>query len=75
MYIVKRKDNIRLILEVKDYKNYDNVADIIISVKYGTYKVQVKFLWFWITIKEFSEHDYYDALECYQYCTNPYKLK
>lgn len=60
MYIIDRRKNIRLIV-VK----YDEVGLII-------YKVQIKVFWFWITIKEFDEDDYYDALDCFRYCTNPY---
>lgn len=26
----------------------------------------------WITIKEFDEDEYYDAVDCFRYCTNPY---
>lgn len=26
----------------------------------------------WITIKEFDEDDYYDAVDCFRYYTNPY---
>lgn len=37
------------------------------------YKVQIKVLWFWVTIKEFDEDEYYDAVDCFRYCTNPYK--
>jgi hypothetical protein len=36
------------------------------------YKVQIKVLWFWVTIKEFDEDEYYDAVDCFRYCTNPY---
>lgn len=60
MYIINRRKNIRLIVV-----EYDEVGLII-------YKVQIKVFWFWITIKEFDEDDYYDALDCFRYCTNPY---
>ena len=30
------------------------------------YKVQIKVLWFWITIKEFDGDDYYDAVDCFR---------
>lgn len=60
MYIINRRKNIRLIVV-----EYDEVGLII-------YKVQIKVFWFWITIKEFDEDDYYDALDCFKYCTNPY---
>lgn len=60
MYIIDRRKNIRLIVV-----EYDEVGLII-------YKVQIKVFWFWITIKEFYEDDYYDALDCFKYCTNPY---
>lgn len=36
------------------------------------YKVQIKVLWFWVTIKEFDEDEYYDAVDCFRYCTNHY---
>lgn len=58
MYIVNRRKNIRLI-----------ACEHFIFV---IYKVQIKVLWFWITIKEFDEDEYYDAVDCFRYCTNPY---
>lgn len=60
MYIIDRRKNIRLIVV-----EYDEVGLII-------YKVQIKVLWFWVTIKEFDEDEYYDAVDCFRYCTNPY---
>lgn len=63
MYIVNRRKNIRLIC-CEHFINYDFTFVI--------YKVQIKVLWFWITIKEFDEDDYYDAVDCFRYCTNPY---
>lgn len=63
MDIIKRKDNIRLVA------NYNRNSIIISPVKY---KIQIKFFLFWITIKSFDEDDYYDACECFRYCTNPY---
>lgn len=60
MYIIDRRKNIRLIVV-----EYDEVGLVI-------YKVQIKVLWFWITIKEFDEDEYYDAVDCFRYCTNPY---
>lgn len=63
MYIVNRRKNIRLI--GCEYHITDEVILII-------YKVQIKVLWFWATIKEFDEDEYYDALDCFRYCTNPY---
>lgn len=57
MYIINRRKNIRLI--------GDDFAFVI-------YKVQIKVLWFWVTIKEFDEDEYYDAVDCFRYCTNPY---
>ena len=64
MYIVNRRKNIRLI--GCEYHITDEVTFII-------YKVQIKVLWFWATIKEFDEDEYYDALDCFRYYTNPYK--
>lgn len=61
MLIVEK--NIRLI--GCEYHITDEVTFII-------YKVQIKILWFWATIKEFDEDEYYDALDCFRYCTNPY---
>ena len=58
MYIINRRKNIRLI---------GNEHAIFVI-----YKVQIKVLWFWITIKEFDEDEYYDAVDCFRYCTNPY---
>lgn len=63
MYIVNRRKNIRLI--GCEYHITDEVTFII-------YKVQIKVLCFWATIKEFDEDEYYDALDCFRYCTNPY---
>lgn len=63
MYIVNRRKNIRLI--GCEYHITDEVTFII-------YKVQIKVLWFWATIKEFDEDEYYDTLDCFRYCTNPY---
>lgn len=57
MYIINRRKNIRLI---GDY------------FEFVIYKVQIKVLWFWVTIKEFDEDEYYDAVDCFRYCTNPY---
>lgn len=63
MYIIDRRKNIRLV----SYAHHvDDGFEFII------YKVQIKILWFWITIKEFNEDDYYDAVDCFRYCTNPY---
>lgn len=63
MYIVNRRKNIRLI--GCEYHITDEVTFII-------YKVQIKVLWFWATIKEFDEDEYYDALDCFRYCTDLY---
>lgn len=63
MYIINRRKNIRLI------GNEHVLDDKLIFV---IYKVQIKVLWFWITIKEFDEDGYYDAVDCFKYCTNPY---
>lgn len=64
MYIVNRRKNIRLI-GCERFIDDDDFTFVI-------YKVQIKVLWFWITIKEFDEDDYYDAVDCFRYCTNPY---
>lgn len=63
MYIINRRKNIRLI------GNEHALDDKLIFV---IYKVQIKVLWFWVTIKEFNEDEYYDAVDCFRYCTNPY---
>lgn len=63
MYIINRRKNIRLI------GNECALDDKLIFV---IYKVQIKVLWFWVTIKEFDEDKYYDAVDCFRYCTNPY---
>lgn len=63
MYIINRRKNIRLISN--EYAIDDKLIFII-------YKVQIKVLWFWVTIKEFDEDEYYDAVDCFRYCTNPY---
>lgn len=64
MYIVKRKNNIRLICCINKKVNTENSS--------ARCKVQIRCLWFWITIKEFDEDEYYDAVDCFRYCTNPY---
>ena len=63
MYIINLIKNIRLI------GNEHALDDELIFV---IYKVQIKVLWFWITIKEFDEDEYYYAVDCFRYCTNPY---
>lgn len=64
MYIIKHEGNIRL---VANYcKNNREISFI-------NYKVQIKVLLFWATIKSFNEDDYVDACNCFRYCTNPYK--
>lgn len=63
MYIINRRKNIRLI------GNEHVLDDKLIFI---IYKVQIKILWFWITIKEFGEDEYYNAVDCFRYCTNPY---
>ena len=63
MYIINLRKNIRLI------GNEHVLDDELIFI---IYKVQIKVLWFWITIKEFDEDEYYDAFDCFRYCTNPY---
>ena len=63
MYIFIFRKNIRLI------GNKHALDDKLIFV---IYKVQIKVLWFWVTIKEFDEDEYYDAVDCFRYCTNPY---
>jgi hypothetical protein len=64
MYIINRRKNIRLI-SCERFIDDDDFTFVI-------YKVQIKVLWFWITIKEFDEDEYYDAVDCFRYCTNPY---
>lgn len=63
MYIINRRKNIRLIVDEH------HIGD---DFEFLIYKVQIKVLWFWVTIKEFDEDDYYDAVDCFRYCTNPY---
>lgn len=63
MYIINCRKNIRLI------GNEHALDDKLIFV---IYKVQIKVLWFWVTIKEFDEDEYYDAVDCFRHCTNPY---
>lgn len=63
MYIINRRKNIRLIGD--EYHIGDGFEFLI-------YKVQIKVLWFWVTIKEFDEDEYYDAVDCFRHCTNPY---
>lgn len=63
MYIVNRRKNIRLI-------GCEHFIDD--DFTFVIYKVQIKVLWFWVTIKEFDEDEYYDAVDCFKYYTNPY---
>lgn len=65
MNIIKPKGNIRLV--ANGNKNSKEMTFV-------KYKVQIKVLWFWTTIKSFNEDDYYDACDCFRYCTNPYKI-
>lgn len=62
MYIIDRRKNIRLICVEHHIDDFEFVI----------YKVQIKVLWFWVTIKEFEEDEYHDAVDCFRYCTNPY---
>lgn len=64
MYIIKHEGNIRLV--ANGGKNSKEMSFV-------KYKVQIKVLWFWITIRSFDEDDYFDACDCFRYCTNPYK--
>lgn len=64
MYIIKHEGTIRLIANCR--KNNREISFV-------NYKVQIKVLWFWTTIKSFDEDDYADACDCFRYCTNPYK--
>lgn len=50
----------------------ENIRLIGDDFEFVIYKVQIKVLWFWVTIKEFDEDEYYDAVDCFRYCTNPY---
>lgn len=63
MYIINRRKNIRLI--VNEHALDDKLIFVI-------YKVQIKVLWFWVTIKEFDKDEYYDAVDCFRHCTSPY---
>ena len=53
MYIIKHEDNIRLIANCR--KNNREISFV-------NYKVQIKVLWFWTTIKSFDEDDYADVI-------------
>ena len=64
MYIIKHEGNIILVANCR--KNNREISFI-------NYKVQIKVLLFWATIKSFNEDDYADACDCFRYCTNPYK--
>lgn len=46
MYIINRRKNIRLIGDEHHIGDY---------LEFVIYKVQIKVLWFWVTIKEFDE--------------------
>lgn len=68
----------RLIEESTVIDDYRDVA--VWSVEVKTYKVQIKVLWFWITIKEFEAYSYdedeefclLEAKELYNKIVNPY---
>lgn len=68
----------RLIEKSVVINDFENVA--LWSVEVKTYKVQVKVLWFWITIKEFEVYSYdedeefclLEAKELYNKIVNPY---
>lgn len=72
------KDNpLEVWVKIKNYPKYEvsNIGDehhIGDDFAFVIYKVQIKVLWFWVTIKEFDEDEYYDAVDCFRYCTNPY---
>lgn len=66
--VFKRYNNIRLVGHTNPM--LENVGNL--DFKDCIYKVQIKVLWFWVTIKEFDEDEYYDAVDCFRYCTNPY---
>lgn len=69
MYIINRRKNIRLIGDEHHIDDEHHIGD---DFEFLIYKVQIKVLWFWVTIKEFDEDEYYDAVDCFRYCTNPY---
>lgn len=68
----------RLIEESIVIENYKDITLWGVEVK--TYKVQIKVLWFWITIKEFEAYSYdedeefclLEAKELYNKIVNPY---
>lgn len=70
--------NYRLIEKSIFIDDFNDVA--LWSVEVKTYKVQVKVLWFWITIKEFEVYSYdedeefclLEAKELYNKIVNPY---
>lgn len=66
MYIIKHEGNIRLVAKCR--KNNREISFI-------NYKVQIKVLLFWATIKSFNEDDYADACDCFRYCTNLINIK
>lgn len=66
MYIIKHEGNIRLIANCR--KNNREISFV-------NYKVQIKVLWFWTTIKSFDEDDYADVCDCFRYCTNLINIK
>ena len=70
MKVFKRYNNIRLVGHIDPMP--ENVGNL--DFKDCTYKVQIKVLFFWITIKEFEFVEYTDACDCFRYCTDPYLL-
>lgn len=69
--LLKNKLCILLIVE-KNIRLIGDEHHIGDDFEFVIYKVQIKVLWFWVTIKEFDEDEYYDAVDCFRYCTNPY---
>lgn len=70
MKVLKRYNNIRLVRN--DQSTHELIAHS--GFKYCAYKVQIKVLFFWVTIKEFEFDEYTDACDCFRYCTDPYLL-
>ena len=73
MNVIIADDRYRVI--AKPMPTYEDIPCYVIG-----YRVQVKFLWFWITIKAFDEGDYdndayfckCEAIELYNKIVNPY---
>lgn len=74
MKILESTDKFRII--ESEFHSIDDNGDYITIAP--IYKVQMKFWWFWITVKTFDnineiELSFNEAFDCYHNLVNPYK--